>query len=128
MPREVAKPDELLALDGVSAELFDLLRESFGVPDAVTIDLREVDSAVTELGDPLMIADLGAEDGSGDDEVPSEARWSSSCERAQPSSSSSSAIARKAAGTSRSSATASSSSSPSAPSSTSRATRSISTS
>jgi len=58
MAREVAKPDELLALHGVSAELFDLLREWFGVPDHVAIDLQEVDSAVAELGDPLMIAAL----------------------------------------------------------------------
>ena len=58
MAREIDKPDELLALHGVSGELFDLLREWFGVPDAVTIDLSEVDSAVGELGDPLMIAAL----------------------------------------------------------------------
>jgi len=58
MPEEVDKPDELLALHGVTAELFDTLREWFGVPDAVSIDLGEVDSAVAELGDPLMIAAL----------------------------------------------------------------------
>lgn len=58
MAREIGKPDELLALHGVSAELFGLLREWFGVPEAVAIDLREVDSAVGELGDPLMIAAL----------------------------------------------------------------------
>ena len=58
MSREIAKPDELLALHGVSAELFDLLREWFGVPDSVRLDLQEVDSAVAELGDPLMIAAL----------------------------------------------------------------------
>jgi hypothetical protein len=58
MPREVAKPDALLALHGVSAELFDTLRRWFAVPDEVSIDLLSVDSAVAELGDPQMIAAL----------------------------------------------------------------------
>ena len=56
--REVAKPDALLALHGVSAELFDTLRRWFAVPDEVSIDLLAVDSAVAELGDPQMIAAL----------------------------------------------------------------------
>jgi hypothetical protein len=56
--REVPKPDALLALHGVSAELFDTLRRWFAVPDEVSIDLLSVDSAVAELGDPQMIAAL----------------------------------------------------------------------
>jgi hypothetical protein len=56
--REIDKPDELLALHGVSAELFDTLRQWFAVPDEVSIDLLAVDSAVAELGDPQMIAAL----------------------------------------------------------------------
>ncbi|HET6665211.1 MAG TPA: hypothetical protein VFG94_13170 [Acidimicrobiales bacterium] len=55
---DVAKPDELLALHGVAAELFDTLRRWFAVPDEVSIDLLAVDSAVAELGDPQMIAAL----------------------------------------------------------------------
>ena len=52
----IAKPDELLALSGVAAEMFDTLRRWFEVPPKVTLDLAEVDSAVTELGDPVMVA------------------------------------------------------------------------
>jgi hypothetical protein len=52
----VAKPDALLALHDVTAELFLTLRRWFGVPVAVSLDLAEVDSAVEELGDPVMIA------------------------------------------------------------------------
>jgi hypothetical protein len=52
----VDKPDELLALHEVTAELFGTLREWFGVPESVRLDLTEVDSAVTELGDPMLIA------------------------------------------------------------------------
>jgi hypothetical protein len=58
MAREIDKPDELLALHGVSTELFDTLRQWFAVPDEVSIDLLTVDSAVAELGDPQMIAAL----------------------------------------------------------------------
>lgn len=54
----VAKPDELLALHTVTAELFTTLRRWFGVPPIVPIDLQEIDSAVAELGDPVMIAAL----------------------------------------------------------------------
>ncbi|MBK9180247.1 MAG: hypothetical protein IPM45_11925 [Acidimicrobiales bacterium] len=50
------KPDELLALDSVTAELFDTLRRWFAVPDEVRLDLRAVDSAVRELGDPVLVA------------------------------------------------------------------------
>lgn len=52
----VPKPDELLALHGVTTEMFHTLRRWFGVPAVVALDLRDVDSAVTELGDPVMIA------------------------------------------------------------------------
>ena len=52
----IPKPDELLALSGVAAELFDTLRRWFDVPARVTLDLSEVDSAVTELGDPVLVA------------------------------------------------------------------------
>jgi len=55
---EISKPDELVALHSVSAELFDTLRQWFAVPDEVSIDLLAVDSAVAELGDPQMIAAL----------------------------------------------------------------------
>lgn len=52
----LAKPDELLALHSVTERLFDTLKSWFDVADRVTIDLTSVDSAVTELGDPDMIA------------------------------------------------------------------------
>ena len=52
------KPDELLALGGITAEMFAILRTWFDVPPRVTLDLVDVDSAVTELGDPVMIAAL----------------------------------------------------------------------
>ncbi|MDX1657304.1 MAG: hypothetical protein R3343_00645 [Nitriliruptorales bacterium] len=54
----IPKPDELLALHSVTEELFETLRDWFDVPDEVTLDLSEIDSAVTELGDPVMIAAL----------------------------------------------------------------------
>ena len=52
------KPDELLALHGISAELFETLGEWFDVGDRLSLDLEEIDSAVTELGDPVMIAGM----------------------------------------------------------------------
>lgn len=52
----VPKPDELLALSGVTAELFGTLRHWFEVPTHATIDLRSIDSAVAELADPRLIA------------------------------------------------------------------------
>jgi hypothetical protein len=52
------KPDELLALHGATAELFETLRLWFDVPSSVSIDLTAIDSAVGELGDPQMIAAL----------------------------------------------------------------------
>ncbi len=52
----LAKPDELLALHSVTAEMFTMLRRWFDVPERVTLDLSEVDSAVAELGDPVLVA------------------------------------------------------------------------
>jgi hypothetical protein len=54
----IPKPDALLALHDVTADLFATLRKWFAVPGEVPLDLRDVDSAVQELGDPLMIAAL----------------------------------------------------------------------
>jgi hypothetical protein len=54
----VAKPDALLALHDVTAQMFGMLRDWFGVARQVTLDLKEVDSAVAELGDPVLIAAL----------------------------------------------------------------------
>lgn len=54
----IPKPDELLALHDVSAELFSTLRAWFDVPRTLEIDLADIDSAVTELGDPVHIAAL----------------------------------------------------------------------
>jgi hypothetical protein len=54
----VAKPDELLALHSVSAELFDTLKRWFSVPDSVPLDLSAVDAVVAEMSDPVMIAAL----------------------------------------------------------------------
>jgi hypothetical protein len=55
---ELAKPDELVALHTVTTELFEILRRWFAVPDEVSLDLAEIDSAVREMGDPVMIAAL----------------------------------------------------------------------
>lgn len=52
------KPDAMLALHDVTAELFARLQEWFAVPDVVALDLSGIDSAVGELGDPLMVAAL----------------------------------------------------------------------
>jgi hypothetical protein len=57
-PEDLAKPDELLALHDVTTELFELLRRWFAVPDEVYLDLSEIDSAVRDMGDPVMIAAL----------------------------------------------------------------------
>lgn len=54
----LSKPDALLALHGVTEALFLTLRAWFDVPASVSLDLEEVDSAVGELGDPVMIAAL----------------------------------------------------------------------
>ena len=52
------KPDAMLALHDVTAELFARLREWFDVPDSVALDLSGIDAAVEELGDPVMVAAL----------------------------------------------------------------------
>lgn len=49
------KPDELLAARTSAEVLFDTLRRWFGVPEQVELDLRAVDSAVGELGDPQLV-------------------------------------------------------------------------
>ena len=54
----LAKPDELLALHGVTTEMFDTLRRWFGVPNRLSLNLESVDSAVTEMGDPVLIAGM----------------------------------------------------------------------
>ena len=54
----VPKPDELLAIHGVTAELFETLKRWFDVSDSVPLNLAEIDSAVSELGDPQMVAAL----------------------------------------------------------------------
>lgn len=54
----VAKPDELLAIHGVTAELFETLKRWFDIGDSVPLNLAEIDSAVSELGDPQMVAAL----------------------------------------------------------------------
>ena len=56
----MAKPEELLALSEVTAELFETLKEWFDVPAAVVLDLSAIDSekVVREMGEPLMIAAL----------------------------------------------------------------------
>jgi hypothetical protein len=56
--RTIPKPDELLALYGVTTELFLILKRWFAVPDAVALDLTSVDAATAEMGDPVMIAAL----------------------------------------------------------------------
>lgn len=55
-PPPLDKPSELLAVHAISAELFETLKRWFAVPDHVGLDLAAPDSAVGELGDPLMIA------------------------------------------------------------------------
>ncbi len=52
---EIPKPSELLAARSSAEELFSLLRSWFDVPESVTLDLRAVDSAVAELGEPQLI-------------------------------------------------------------------------
>lgn len=51
----IPKPTELLALHDVAGELFGMLRGWFDVPGTVSLDLTDVDSAVTELSDPTLI-------------------------------------------------------------------------
>lgn len=52
---DIPKPRELLAVRGAAEALFDLLRTWFVVPERVTIDLRAIDSAVAELGEPRLV-------------------------------------------------------------------------
>ncbi len=54
----VAKPDELLALHSVTEELFETMKRWFTVPDAVPLNLSDIDAVVTEMADPVMIAAL----------------------------------------------------------------------
>jgi hypothetical protein len=54
----MAKPDELLALHSVSNELFTTLKRWFAVPDAVSLDLSDIDAVVREMSDPVMVAAL----------------------------------------------------------------------
>jgi hypothetical protein len=54
----VPKPRELLALHGVTEELFDTLKRWFDVPDEVPLNLSAVDAVVHEMADPAMIAAL----------------------------------------------------------------------
>ena len=54
--RTTPKPDELLALHDITAELFATLKDWFDVDDHVTISLADIDAAVEELGEPRMIA------------------------------------------------------------------------
>lgn len=54
--QSIPKPDELLALHDITAELFTTLKGWFDVADEVTISLADIDSAVEELGEPVLIA------------------------------------------------------------------------
>jgi hypothetical protein len=56
----VDKPHELLALHGVTSELFGLLKSWFDVGDAAVLDLRAIDTdeVVRSMSDPVMIAAL----------------------------------------------------------------------
>ena len=56
--RTIPKPDELLALYGVTTELFLILKRWFAVPDAVALDLSSVDAA--DRGDGRPGDDRGA--------------------------------------------------------------------
>jgi hypothetical protein len=57
-PKILPKPDALLALHDVTAELFGRLQDWFDVPDSVTLNLSGIDAAVSELSDPQMVAAL----------------------------------------------------------------------
>ena len=49
------KPHELLALHSATEELFNTLQRWFNVPASVSINLSSIDSAVVEMGDPVLI-------------------------------------------------------------------------
>lgn len=51
----IPKPAELLDARAASVVLFDSLRRWFDVPDAVTLDLRAIDSARRELADVQFV-------------------------------------------------------------------------
>lgn len=53
--QEIPKPTELLAARTSAETLFSLLRDWFDVPERVTLDIRAVDSAVAELGEPRLV-------------------------------------------------------------------------
>jgi hypothetical protein len=57
-PEVILKPDALLALHSVTEELFETLRRWFHVPNAVSLDLSDIDAVVREMSDPVMIAAL----------------------------------------------------------------------
>ncbi len=46
----------LLAVHDVAERLFLTLKDWFGVGDGVTLDISGIDAAVSEMGDPVMIA------------------------------------------------------------------------
>jgi hypothetical protein len=52
---EIPKPSELLAARTSAEALFTLLRSWFDVPVSVELDLRTIDSAVAELGEPQLV-------------------------------------------------------------------------
>ena len=52
----ISKPDSLLALHDVTEILFNTLSEWFDIESTITLDLKEIDSAVVELGKPEIIA------------------------------------------------------------------------
>lgn len=54
----LAKPTELLAVHGISSELFATLKRWFAVPNHVALNLSTIDAATREMSDPVMIAAL----------------------------------------------------------------------
>lgn len=54
----IAKPEELLGLTDVAAELFVTLKDWFDVPSQVSLPLDEVDPPAGSLTDPAMVAAL----------------------------------------------------------------------
>ena len=49
------KPREMLAARAAAEELFALLRSWFDIPETITLNLHGIDSAVGELGDPMLV-------------------------------------------------------------------------
>ncbi len=58
MSEPLDKPVEFLALHRVAGELFVTLQEWFSVPPQVELNLEDVDAAVRDMADPLMIVAL----------------------------------------------------------------------